>query len=126
MSNYNAAKIMAIAKTLEPNPIILECFREQVIDGVKTSELADKYRLPSSEISEGIKNILNLLRYNRDIRKMYPERSKVGEEELALSINELPGEESTIAFNDVMASLNLQDLASENEELDNTYPVCFG
>ena len=57
---------------------------------------------------------------------MYPERSKVGEEELALSINELPGEESTIAFNDVMASLNLQDLASENEELDNTYPVCFG
>ena len=65
---------------------------------VKTSELAERYSLSPSEITEGVSNLKNLLRYNPDIRKMYPERFRAKEHELSEQIAYMPVEEGRMAM----------------------------
>ncbi len=106
ISNMNAGKIIKIAYELEPRREIVECFLDLRLEGrVKTSELAEKYGLTTSEITEGVRNLENLLRYSPDMRKMYPEKFRVKEHELSEQIAYMPVEEGQMAMENVLDSL---------------------
>lgn len=105
MSNFNASQILKIVKEVEPNEIIVTCFLESVLDNVKHSDLAAKYGIPIADISNGIRNIQNLLRYNKKLRKMYPERSRIDESEFIRSINIIPEEEGNLAMDFLLEAM---------------------
>ena len=105
ISNMNYSKILRIAHELEPREEIIECFIEMSDGRVKASELSEKYGLRPSEITEGVCNLKNLLRYNPDIRKMYPERFRTEEHELSERITYMPVEEGDMEMDNILDSL---------------------
>ena len=118
MGNVNAARIIRILYKIEPRKEIVECFLESIMgDKVKTSELAQRYGIPQSEIAEGIRNLGNLARYNPEIRKMYPERFRVKENELSDEIAYLPIEEGKMALESVLESLQFGPSFGEPSDL---------
>ncbi len=63
MSNMNAGKILKILYEIEPRKEIVDCFIDRSLSGrQKTSELAQKYGLTPSEVTEGCRNLANLVR----------------------------------------------------------------
>ena len=116
ISNMNAGKIIKIAYELEPRREIVECFLEMRLSGkVKTSELSEKYGLPASEITEGVRNLENLLRYHPDMRKMYPEKFRMKEHELSEQMTYMPVEEGEMAMENVLDSLRAM---ADGEDLE--------
>jgi len=106
ISNVNAGRIIKIAYEVEPRREIVECFLDLRLGGkVKTSELERKYGIPASEITEGVRNLENLLRYHPDMRKMYPEKFRMKEHELSEQITYMPVEEGVLAMESVLDSL---------------------
>ena len=115
ISNMNFSKILRVAHELEPRKEIIQCFIEMSDGRVKTSELAERYSLSPSEITEGVSNLKNLLRYNPDIRKMYPERFRAKEHELSEQIAYMPVEEGRMAMDSVLDSLKAMSGGGEEE-----------
>lgn len=105
ISNMNYSRILRIAHELEPREEIIECFIEMSDGRVKAPELSKKYGLRPSEITEGIRNLKNLLRYSPDIRKMYPERFRMEEHEISERITYMPAEEGDMAMDNILDSL---------------------
>ncbi len=119
ISNMNVRKIIRIAHEVEPRDEIVWCFLEVHLGGkVKTSELSEKYGLSPSEITEGVRNLENLLRYHPDMMKMYPEKFQVKEHELSEQIAYMPVEEGKMAMENVLDSLKA--MADSGEELNVT------
>lgn len=117
ISNMNANKIIQIAYELEPREGIVQCFLESHLGGrVKTTELSEKYGYSPSEITEGIRNLENLLRFHPDMRKMYPEKFRMKEHELSEQIAYMPVEEGRMAMENVLDSLKA--IAGNGETLD--------
>lgn len=105
LSNVNYEKLLAFIHELEPREEIVQCYLESVCDQVKTAELAERYNLPPAEITEGIRNISNLIRNHPGVRKMYPEKYRSKENELSDKITLIPVEEREQGMQDVWDSL---------------------
>lgn len=120
ISNINAGKIIRILYDIEPRKEIVDCFVDLYMGGkVKTSELAQRYGLSPSEVTEGIRNLGNLARYHPEIRKMYPEKFCMKEYELSERIAYMPAAERKMAMENVLDSLKA--MSSKGEELDITF-----
>ena len=83
---------------------------------MKTAELAEKYGLAPLEITEGVSNLKNLLRYHPEMRRLYPERFKAKEHELSEQIAYMPVEEGRMAVENVLDSL--KSMAGGGGDLD--------
>ena len=116
ISNVNFGRLLAIARELEPREKIIQCFLELGDGKVKTAELAEKYGLAPSEITEGLSNLKNLLRYHPEMRRLYPERFKAKEHELSDQIAYMPVEEGRMAVENVLDSL--KSMAGGGGDLD--------
>ncbi len=100
ISNMNAGAIMKLLYEIEPRKEIVDCFIDLSISGrQKTSELAERYGLTTSEVAEGCRSLVNLIRNHPEFRKMYPERFRVKEHELSGQITYIPVEEGRIMEN---------------------------
>ena len=102
ISNMNYSKIIQVARELEPREEIIQCFLELSDSRIKTSELSQKYGLSPSEITEGVSNLKNLLRYNPDIRKMYPELFRMEGHGLSERVAYMPVEEGNMVMDNAM------------------------
>lgn len=116
ISNVNFGRLLEIARELEPRDEIIQCFLELGDGKVKTAELAEKYGLAPSEITEGVSNLKNLLRYHPEMRRLYPERFKAKEHELSEQIAYMPVEEGRMAVENVLDSL--KSMAGGGGDLD--------
>lgn len=65
-------RIIQIAREIEPDEAIVQCFIEDS-EGEKTARLAEKYHRSPWEITEGIFNLKNRLKNHEDMRRLYPE-----------------------------------------------------
>lgn len=120
ISNINAGKIIRILYDIEPRKEIVDCFVDLYMGGkVKTSELAQRYGLSPSEVTEGIRNLGNLARYHPEIRKMYPEKFRMKEQEISEQIAYMPAEEGKMAIENVLDSLKA--MSDRGEDLDITF-----
>ena len=91
---------MKLLYEIEPRKEIVDCFIDLSISGrQKTSELAERYGLTTSEVAEGCRSLVNLIRNHPEFRKMYPERFRVKEHELSGQITYIPVEEGRIMEN---------------------------
>ena len=102
ISNMNYSKIIQVARELEPREEIIQCFLELSDSRIKTSELSKKYGLSPSEITEGVSSLKNLLRYNPDIRKMYPELFRMEGHGLSERVAYMPVEEGNMVMDNAM------------------------
>lgn len=119
LSNMNYEKLLSFIRELEPREEIVQCFLESLVDHVKTAELAERYNLSPSEITEGTRNILNLMRNHPGVRKMYPEKFRSREHELSEKIVLIPVEEREQGIQDVLDSLRVNFEENEmNLEID--------
>ncbi len=105
ISSVNFNRLLEIARELEPREAIIQCFLEMCDGKVKTSELAKQYGLAASEITEGVNNLKNLLRYHPEMRKLYPERFRAKEHELSGQIAYIPVEEGHMAMEGVLDAM---------------------
>ena len=67
-------RILQLAREIEPDEDIVQCFIEISMGMANTAKLAEKYHRSPSEITEKILNLKNLLKNHEDIRELYPER----------------------------------------------------
>lgn len=116
ISSFNFSQLMEIARELEPKEEIIQCFIEMCDGNVKAAELAERYSLPASEISEGVKNLKNRLRYHPRMRELYPERFRAKEHELSERITCMPVEEGRMAIDDLLDSLKA--MSDGGQDLD--------
>ena len=70
-------RILQLAREIEPDEDIGQCFIELSMGMANTAKLAEKYHRSPSEITEKILNLKNLLKNHEDIRELYPERFRV-------------------------------------------------
>lgn len=114
LSNMNVRRIMEMAGELEPRKEIVRCFLEMHLDGgVKPRELAEKYGLSPSEITEGVRNLANLLRLHPDMRKMYPEMYQVKADDVFEQDGDMAVGEGKTAANPVMDLLRAMIMGGE-------------
>lgn len=106
ISQYNTLRIVQIAKEIEPRKEIVACFLDTVMNGkTKASDLARQYGVPQAEISDAVSKLANLLRYHPEMRKMYPERFRIRENELDDRIMAIPVDSGRLAMRSVMDSM---------------------
>lgn len=72
-STIGLDKIIQLAREIEPDEVIVQCFIETGIGMASTIQLAEKYHRSLSEITEGIVHLKNLLKNHEEIRRLYYE-----------------------------------------------------
>ena len=72
-------QILQLAREVEPDEDIVQCFVEASMGMANTAQLAEKYHRSPSEITEKILNLKNLLKNHEDIRELYPEYFRMKE-----------------------------------------------
>lgn len=72
-------QILQLAREIEPDEDIVQCFVETSMGMANTAQLAEKYHRSPAEITEKILNLKNLLKNHEDIRELYPERFRTKE-----------------------------------------------
>ncbi len=74
ISKIGASRIIQLAREIEQDEAIVQCFIESSEGMADTAQLAERYHRSPSEITNGILNLKNCLKGHKDIRKLYPER----------------------------------------------------